>query len=319
MTKGNLKNLYIMKGLKRWPSILIIIVTQLAWLAVVVLWIAWFVNRHYALIHRLGPWDILILVEGAVLLLLILAGIWILFVLYQRQVTLAKTQANLMASITHEFKTPLATIQLYLETMRSRNLPEKTTEKLIAGMMQENQRLKELVDKFLEGSCLYHGRAPYMFKPMPLKTLLKDFIDRHPVLLENIDIELIDIDEDIKVSVDIQAFEIVLSNLTENAIHYSEGTPRIEIRSRVDRSRVCMEFKDYGIGIPRSKAKDVFKLFTRLPEGISLWGRGTGMGLYIVKQIMKAHGGSIRLEETSAGQGSTFLLCLPRKRENGRQ
>ncbi len=317
MKTVNFKDFYTMKSIKRWPSILIIIVTQLAWVAIVVLWIAWFVNSHYALIHKLGPWDILILVEGAVLLLLILAGIWILFVLYQKQVTLAKTQTNIMSSITHEFKTPLATTQLYLETMKSRNLPEETTERLIGGMIHENQRLKELVDKFLEGSCLYHGRTPYIFRNMPLKAVLEDFIKRHPVLFENVDIKLVDIDKDIEVNVDVQAFDIVLSNLTENAIHYSDNSPRVEIRAYKNRSRVCIEFKDFGIGIPKNKAKDVFKLFTRLPEGISLWSRGTGMGLYIVKQTMKAHGGSIKLEKAKAGKGSTFLLCLPLGRENG--
>ncbi|MEA3222956.1 MAG: HAMP domain-containing sensor histidine kinase [Thermodesulfobacteriota bacterium] len=300
-----------MKEPRRWPSVIIFVAMQVAWVAIVILWVVWFVTQHYALIQRIGPWDIVIIVEGAVLLLLILVGIYVLFILYQRQLTLTRTQSHILSSITHEFKTPLATMQLYMETIKARDLSPEMTGRLVDGMIGENHRLKALVEKFLEGARLGQRDLPYAFKSVSFKKIIDDFRYKNSNMLESVDVN-IDIKDDVHVKIDTDAMDMVFRNLAENAIHYSTQTPRIDIKGWRDKRRLYIEFADSGVGIPEDKRKEIFKMFKRLPEGISLWGSGTGMGLYIVRRILKEHGGSIKVGKKSYTKGgSVFIIRLP--------
>ena len=106
---------------KRWPSITIYVIMQVAWVFLVLFGLLWYIDKHTR--SQLVGWDMVLVIEASIMLLLILAGLLILFILFQRQLTLMRTQANIISSITHEFKTPLATTQLYLETLKKRQLP----------------------------------------------------------------------------------------------------------------------------------------------------------------------------------------------------
>ncbi|MDT8274104.1 MAG: ATP-binding protein, partial [Desulfomonilia bacterium] len=110
---------------------------------------------------------------------------------------------------------------------------------------------------------------------------------------------------------DIDAFSMALANLMENAVHYSPESPRVRIRIWKKGTHAFLEFSDSGIGIARDNVKDVFRMFKRLPEAITLWGSGTGMGLYVVKGIVKAHGGKIWLDPKYETAGTSFLIRLP--------
>lgn len=299
-----------MKNPKRWPTILIFVTLQIAWLTIVVIWIVWYVKYRTIRINPIGPWDIVIIIEVTVLLLLILAGIYTLFILYQRQLTLMRTQMHFISSITHAFKAPLATMQLYLETIEKRNLPEETKSRLLHGMLGENQRLKSLVDNFLASARLSYSERPYIFSPMSISELLSIFLKGHESLLEEVRINKI-IREDAPISVDTEAMNLVFSNLVENAIHYSKDVPKVEVEVWREKNSAFLRFSDSGIGIPKERYRDIFKMFQRLPEAMALWGSGTGMGLYVVKAIIKAHGGTIRVTEGNNSSGTSFLIRLP--------
>jgi len=299
-----------MRNPRRWPSILVFVIMQVAWLTMVILWIIWYVRNHYALIQRIGTWDILILVEGSVLLTLILACAYILFILYQKQLTLMKTQMYLISSITHEFKTPLATMQLYLETMQKRDLPAETREQFITGMLSENQRLKSMVEKFLESSRIKYHNRPYQLTALSAESFIQTFLSRHATLLAGVDIRQ-EIDPGVYLNLDIDAFDMALSNLAENAVYYTLKHPHIGIKIWKDKKKAHIEFSDHGIGIPKDRQKDIFHLFKRLPEGVALRAKGTGLGLYVTRAIIKAHGGKIRLKRTAPDNGSCFIITLP--------
>lgn len=305
-----------MKTPRRWPSILVFVIMQVAWVAMVTIWIVWYIRRHYALIQRMGAWDVLIIIEGAILLSLILAGSYILFILYQRQLTLMQTQMNFISSITHEFKTPLATMQLYLETMLKRELPVETRQQLVNGMLFENQRLKSMVEKFLESARLGFRRRPYHLKPVDLAEFIAEFISAHAPLLEGTDMQ-VQIPEHIMVAIDKDAFDMVFSNLAENAIHYSTARPHIEVKGWTVKKKAYLEFSDNGIGIPADRRKEIFKVFQRLPEAVARRASGTGLGLYVTREIVRAHGGKIsvnRPQEENAG--ASFLITLPLAKVN---
>lgn len=296
---------------RRWPTILILVAIQIAWIIVVVLWVVWYV--HYRQIRMLpfGVWDVVIITEVAVLFTLILAGIYVLFILYQRQLTLMRTQMNIIQSVTHAFKTPIATMQLYLETLTKHDLPEKTKSELISGMVMANQRLKSLVFNFLESARLSSTRQHYNFSIVSAPQLISACIANHQIFFRDVLMNVQAEDDEIPVSVDADAFELVFSNLVENTMHYSNATPRVDIRLWKDEKWAFIDFSDTGIGIPKDRYRDIFRMFKRLPDAVGLWGSGTGMGLYVVKGIINAHGGTIRVKPTEQGDGSSFIIRLP--------
>jgi signal transduction histidine kinase len=300
-----------MRQPRRWPTIAILAAVQAAWIVIVVVWVIWYVKYRQIRMEPFGMWDVVIVTEVSVLFTLILGGIYVLFILYQRQLSLMRTQMYIVQSVTHAFKTPIATLQLYLETMTARNLPEKTKAELIDGMLVVNARLKSLVYNFLESARLSSERRHYQFGVVSLQHLVSSCIERHRVFLRGVDINVHAGDEDVAVQVDPEAFDLVFQNLVENAVHYSKGAARVDIDIRKDERFAYLTFSDAGIGIPRERHRDIFKMFKRLPEAVSMWGSGTGMGLYVVRGIVEAHGGTIRVESRDTGEGSAFSIRLP--------
>jgi len=300
-----------MRQPRRWPIISIVVLLQTAWIIIVAVWVVWYVRYRQIKMEPFGVWDVVILVEVSVLFTLILAGIYALFILYQRQLSLMRTQLYIVQSVTHAFKTPIATMQLYLETMNARELPEATRKELVGNMMAVNARLKSLVYNFLESARLSSDRRHYTFTVMQARRLIDECIQNHMFFLKDTRIEVNSPDEDIPVAVDTGAFDLVFSNLVENALHYSKGDPVVEISIRRDDRYAYIVFSDEGIGIPREGYRDIFDMFKRLPEAVSMWGSGTGMGLYVVRGIVQAHGGTIRVEPRQGESGSSFSIRLP--------
>ena len=300
-----------MEKLKRWPTVIIFITLQVAWLSIVAIWLVWYIrNNAMRADQPIGAWDIVIIVEVSILFLLILAGIYILFILYQRQLTLMRTQMHFISSITHAFKTPLATMQLYLETIDKRELPDTTKTQLLKGMMTENQRLKSLVDNFLASARFSYSHRPYVFSRVSLENFIRNFLKNNELLLKDVDIRT-NVHKDPEILIDREAMSLVFSNLAENAIHYSKDILRVDIEAWQENACAYIRFSDYGIGIPKEGYRDVFKMFQRLPEAMALWGSGTGKGLYVVKMIVKAHGGNIRVSPGLENKGTSFLIRLP--------
>jgi K+-sensing histidine kinase KdpD len=205
-------------------------------------------------------------------------------------------------------------VQLYLETIKKRELSEETKNKLLDGMLGENQRLKSLVDNFLASARLSYSERPYIFSPLAVSELLGIFLKGHGSLLNEVRIRET-ILEDTPISVDTEAMNLVFSNLVENAIHYSADVPQVEIEAWREKNTACIRFSDSGIGIAKERYRDIFKMFQRLPEAMALWGSGTGMGLYVVKAIIKAHGGTIKVTEGKTNTGTSFLIRLPVARQ----
>ncbi len=299
-----------MKQPRRWPTIIILIAMQIAWLSIVIIGVIWYIHYSHIRMQPIGVWDVVLITEVSLLSILILSGIYVLFILYQKQLTLMRTQMHIVSSITHAFKTPLATMQLYLETIKKRDLNESTRDELLDGMLAVNQRLKSLVYNFLESARLSYIKRPYALSPVSISHFIENYVKSHDMLLKDIEID-IHVEGDVSISLDTNAFEMVFSNLIENAIHYSKSIPHIDLRIWRQGKWVFIELSDMGIGIPKERYSDIFKMFKRLPEAAGLWGSGTGMGLYVVKSIIKAHGGTVKVSEKSKGEGTSFIMRMP--------
>ncbi|HOP41635.1 MAG TPA: HAMP domain-containing sensor histidine kinase [Geobacteraceae bacterium] len=309
-----------MKWLKRlFHPLIAFIGIQLVWGVIVLFWISWFLdsNREFRnlalryrpeLVHKGLDWPALL--GGIILLLVVLAGVYVLFLYWKRQYDLYRQQKNIISQVTHELKSPLASIQLHLETIRLRPLPPEKTEQFLDTMLTDVDRLNNLISNLLMAAKLEHRRRSKQRKPIDFSAFLSAYLERKQEKLPEGSCLSLDIEENIVVSCNPEEMEMALRNLFENAVLYSPGSPEIAITLRKGGKRCFLTFQDKGKGIDPEHLKKIFRMFYRVrSHGESI--KGTGLGLYIVKSVINAHGGKIRVTSEGGGRGSTFHISLP--------
>jgi two-component system, OmpR family, sensor histidine kinase VicK len=309
-----------MKYLKKlFTPIMALIGIQCVWLLLVFFWVYWFISRHkeirelaerYRLELAGHGLDWLVLVEGLVLLVMILAGVYVIFVYWKRQSDLVKQQKNFMSQVTHELKSPLASIQLHLETVKLRDLPREKLDRFLDTMLSDTDRLNNLISNLLMAAKLEHtGRSPD-YPVVDFSEFVGKYMERKHAKLPEGGNLTVEVEPGIKAHIDVEGMETVMRNLFENAVLYSLASPEIAV-SLARQGRSCLlTFRDQGRGIEPKDLKKVFKMFYRVrQEGENI--RGTGLGLYIVRTVVRNHGGRISVMSTGLGQGCSFLITLP--------
>lgn len=311
--------------MKRWRSyffhILIFIFAQLAWLALIALWIYWYVSNYIIFSQvgeKLSPQvipagrNVFALVSGLVLMVAISAGMSLLFRRLSIQYNMARLYDNFIANVTHELKTPLSSIQLYLETMARRELPRPKQEEFLALMLKDSQRLNALINAILEMPALEHKRIAHQFSVHAAGPLLHNLLQeaREQFQLEE---QALTINGVLRCQcvADKNALRIVLFNLIDNSIKYSHGPVRITVSLSSSDKSIEILFADQGIGIEEHEQKKIFHKFYRISSETIPNVKGTGLGLYWVKEIMKYHGGDITVSSPGSFKGSVFRLELP--------
>jgi signal transduction histidine kinase len=211
-----------------------------------------------------------------------------------------------MPSITHELKSPLASIRLVLETQCRRDLPREQVEKLCQHGLRDAARLQSLVEDLLLAARLEDNWNP-LPEPVDLHTLARDSVRGLQVRFPQANIR-IDLPEDFPpVQADKMGLTAVVHNLLENAVKYSpEGAPVALTAERVD-GRFLLRVADQGYGIPDDEKKAVFEKFYRLGNEETRQATGTGLGLYIVSQVVKAHRGKIDVANNHP-RGTVFTI-----------
>lgn len=309
-----------MKYLKKlFTPIMALISIQCVWLLLVFFWIYWFVGRHKEfreLAERYRPelvgrgFDWLVLAEGLVLLVMILAGVYVIFVYWKKQSDLVDQQKNFMSQVTHELKSPLASIQLHLETIKLRELPREKLDRFLDTMLADTDRLNNLISNLLMAAKLEHtGRSPD-YPVIDFSDFVGKYMERKRARLPEGGNLAVDVTQGVKARIDVEGMETVLRNLFENAVLYSPASPEITV-SLARQGRTCLlTFSDNGRGIEPKDLKKVFNMFYRVrQEGENI--RGTGLGLYIVRTVVRNHGGRISVTSRGLGQGCTFVITLP--------
>ncbi|RII29896.1 MAG: sensor histidine kinase [Geobacter sp.] len=299
--------------------VMALITIQLVWITVVVFWIYWFIGKHREfreLARKYRPellgegfnWPVM--AEGLVMLVLILAGVYVIFVYWNRQSRLYTQQRSFISQVTHELKSPLASIQLHLETIRLRSLPKEKLDTFVDTMLADTERLHYLINNLLMAARLEQRRKPAERRLTDLSALLEERVERERDKLPqggNISLES---EPGIKVVVDPEEMGMVLRNLFENAILYSPGSPDISVRLMRSKGIACLSIQDNGRGLEKKELKRVFDMFYRVRSaGENV--RGTGLGLYIVYSIMRDNGGAVIVESEGLGKGCTFTITLP--------
>jgi signal transduction histidine kinase len=311
----------------RWlyHPVTIFLSIQIFWILLMVIWIRWYFENHAqlsAMAERLRTqvdvdglgW--MPLLQGALLLTLILIGATVIFIFWNKQHRLNKMQRAFVSNVTHELKSPVASIQLALETFALRDMSEERKREYIAMMLDDTERLNILIDRILGAARIEKMRGKYHLEPVSILHFLEEALaeDRHLYEKEGRNIVL-DKGRDVHVAMDRTAMRVVLDNLIENAARYSPPNSKIRIRVHRDLRSCRLDVIDSGNGIPGKDLKNVFKMFWRGSEEQTAHMRGTGLGLYIVRNIVKDHHGKIWVSSPGIGRGATFSVRLPRIRK----
>jgi len=225
-----------------------------------------------------------------------------------------RKQDTFIDSVTHELKSPLASLQLCLETLGREGLEGDARERLRRMMLEDVDRLRAFIDDVLEANRLSYARPGMLnLSDVSLAQLVEQCAAsvraRHK--LEPTEV-LVDVDPEIVVSTDRAALEIVVKNLIDNAAKYSERPARVEVVARrVSNETVRVEVSDNGIGIDRKDLKRVFHRFYRVEDQEVRERRGTGLGLFVVWALVKQLGGKVQASSEGRGQGTTMRVELP--------
>ncbi len=298
---------------------------QIIWASIVALWVVWFVARRRELEHfasQISPANLpvydgsllMLIVIGIILLAILGAGSIMLFIWGQRQTSLIQQQRHFVSSVTHELRTPLASIQLAYETLTERALPEATKQKLLNMSRIDIERLIRLVNQILISSRLDRGLSMFQddIEELLVHETTQEIINSLSHLDANIsDRILLMSSENLRWRGSRNAFNIVLSNLLENAIKYSPAKSKIEVTSETISGDLFVTVKDLGLGLSARDKKRIFKMFYRSGEVTKRAIQGTGLGLFIVKTTLEQLGGSVSVSSVGHGQGSTFKAKFP--------
>ncbi|RLD16618.1 sensor histidine kinase [candidate division KSB1 bacterium] len=305
--------------------LLIFILMQVAWISLLGLWIYWYVS-NYIIISQVGKRlvptinaspksQLFALIIGLFLLVLILAGFYFIFIFLTRQININRLYETFIANFTHELKSPLASIQLYLETLQRRDVPKEKQREFVDQMFADTQRLKQVIDSILDISQIEQKKKIFDLKPQPIQSTITDLIDN---CMERFKLDSRSLIVKGKVKgywlVDQAAMQMVFSNLLDNALKYSPAKKPITIRLLDETQQFCIEFIDQGVGIEKEAQKHIFQKFYRVTAPYMPDIRGTGLGLYLVKEIVKAHFGQITVRSEGLNKGTTFKLCFPMKK-----
>lgn len=259
--------------------------------------------------------EVVMLVLGMIFFVLIITGLVLNTIFLVREIRRNEQQDAFLNAMTHELKTPIASIKLYLETLKKRDVSDDKRREFYDVMLADSNRLLATVEQVLQASRTRESQRRLNISKIELNDLLAETIKiirtRH-----NLDagaIKFTESADDVLVSGDRAELQTVFINLLDNAVKYSADAPRISVRVKNSGERKVQIFvKDQGIGLDSAELKRIFKRFYRVPSLSTQEKKGTGLGLFIVRSILKKHGGSIHADSRGEGKGSTFIVQLPK-------
>ncbi len=242
----------------------------------------------------------MVLGEGSVFFILLAIGVWQTLQSFRKEVSLARQQKNFLLAVTHELKSPIASVKLYLQTLQKRELEREKQNEILARAIADTDRLGSLVENLLLATKI--DRSDYMlhFEELNISDLVAQIIATHP---ENKRLKT-EIQQGIKMQADKLAFTSVVVNLLENALKYSEQTVTVKLQRD---KNILLSIIDNGSGIPDEEKQKVFEKFYRIGNEDTRKSKGTGLGLYIVKNLVERHNGTIKIRDNQPS-GSIFEI-----------
>jgi signal transduction histidine kinase len=261
--------------------------------------------------------ELALLILGIIFFIVLIFGVVLNTTFLIREIRRNEQHDAFINAVTHELKTPIASIRLYLETLKTREVDDEQRREFYNIMLADSDRLLLTVEQVLRASrtglksrrisksvvnisemvqeCLELTRVRHGLKETAL--IYRESPDAHSA----------------RVSGDIDELRSAFTNLLDNAVKYSDDEVQVSVLvSALDDKRVAVRVTDKGIGIPSAQLKRIFKRFYRVPGRFMARVKGTGLGLFIVHSVITKHGGRVFAESRGLGRGSTFTVLLPR-------
>jgi len=244
---------------------------------------------------------------------IILMGIMLIFIYHQKTYQLYRLQNNFINSFTHELKTPVTSLKLYLETFLKYELTSDERRKYIRYMLTDVSRLSENISSILNIAKLESKNYKGEFIESELVSVTQKFCKNNKHLFQNCKIHINNqLKEPVLYSIDLSLFEILLMNFLTNAIKYNNSeTPGIEIDFLKANQNLEIHFSDNGIGLDKKDIKKIFKKFYQVGRVENMSAKGSGIGLNLAQNIVKIHKGKISATSKGKGKGTTFIVSLP--------
>lgn len=260
--------------------------------------------------------EVVPLILGIVFFAVIIAGIIIYTVFLVREIHKNEQQDSFLNAVTHELKTPIASIRLYLETLQARQLSEAQREDFYRIMLEDTDRLFGTVEQILKAGEARHANNKRNWQEVDFSGIVQETVEltrlRNHLPEEALRFG-IQPREKLLLRGNPQELRTAVFNLVENAVKYSGETKEIVIDMLTpDIDTILLRVRDQGVGIPASELKRIFKRFYRVAGSATGRVKGTGLGLFIVRSIARRHGGDAFAESEGTDCGSTFTLRLPR-------
>jgi two-component system, OmpR family, sensor histidine kinase SenX3 len=260
--------------------------------------------------------EVVPLVLGIIFFALIIAGIVVYTVFLVREIHKNEQQDSFLNAVTHELKTPIASIRLYLETLQSRQLTDAQHQDFYRIMLEDTDRLLGTVEQILKAGEARHASSKKNWEQVDFCGIVAETVDltrlRHHLPPEALQFAGLG-GEKIYLRGNPQELRTAVFNLVENAVKYSGEKKEIEVDLlSPDIDTILLRVRDKGVGIPYPELKRIFKRFYRVASSATGRVKGTGLGLFIVRSIARRHGGDAFAESEGTGRGSTFTLRLPR-------
>ncbi len=314
-----------MKRIKLMPNaIFIFIFSLVALVSSFVLYIYWYIEITVGLDDVVDKFDIdprqvfesqpaLVIVVLSLLVGLILTGLSMTFVYNLKMQQLYRLQNNFINNFTHELKTPVTSLKLYLETFLKHELSKEEQDKFVNYMLQDVHRLSDNISNILDLGQIESSHFTGEFVELDLPGFVSSFYADNAYLFPGAKIS-VETPEGLsrKVAINTSLFEMLLINLATNAVKYNHSDkPELLVEFETTQRNMMINFSDNGIGIDRSQSKKIFKKFYQIGRSNIMSAKGSGLGLYLVQNIVNAHHGKIKMSSDGVGCGSLFIVSLP--------
>lgn len=257
--------------------------------------------------------QIMIGLEGVVFLLLLLLGVWLIYRALARSEELKRHEQNFLMAVTHELKTPLASLRVYLDTLGSAKIAEDKKQAVVPRMRQDLGRLERMVEDILEAGRFDRASFQLQREPLNLTALIEEAVrerreqpSERPVGWE------VTLQPGVTVLADARALRRAVDALLDNAVKYSSADDaHVGVTLDTRRDRAVVTVADRGMGLERRDLRLVFDRFYRVGHELTRTRAGSGLGLYLCREMIKLHGGEVTARSLGPGHGSEFEISLP--------
>ena len=298
-----------MRARERWRSVFFVT------LGIVVVALAVALNVGWIIVNVR---EVALLVLGVIFFVAIIAGVTLNTIFLVREIRRNEQHDAFINAVTHELKTPIASIRLYLETLKSREVPESQRQEFYDVMLADSDRLLSTVEQVLRAGQMGVRRRRIVEAAVDLAQIARESVELARTRY-GLGIDAMRYGEAFAGGVrpivlgDPEELRVAVSNLLDNAVKYSGKEVDVAVEVASSEDRALLRVRDRGVGIPPGQAKRIFRRFYRVPAHVRARVKGTGLGLFIVRSIVERHGGRVAAESDGEGRGATFTISLPRE------